>query len=210
MIKTAFIGVGYRGMQLLRLLRHIPGFRILACADPGIEDVGMPDVACYNRGEHDYLNMLEEQTPDLVFVASPWQCHVQHAIHCVEHGADVALEIKGGLYLDEYKPLIDLAERTGKRVYPLENTLFMRENLAVYNLVRAGVLGEIVYMRGGYRHDLRRLLLDDDGVTTYVVCYWTMTGRWATAVRRKASGGAGSTRKRTATFIPRTAWLLFA
>ena len=120
MIKTAFIGVGYRGMQLLRLLRHIPGFRILACADPGMEDVGMPDVACYNRGEHDYLNMLEEQTLDLVFVASPWQCHVQHAIHCVEHGADVALEIKGGLYLDEYKPLIDLAERTGKRVYPLE------------------------------------------------------------------------------------------
>lgn len=163
MIKTAFIGVGYRGMQLLRLLRHIPGFRILACADPGMEDVGMPDVACYNRGEHDYLNMLEEQTPDLVFVASPWQCHVQHAIHCVEHGADVALEIKGGLYLDEYKPLIDLARRTGRRVYPLENTLFMRENLSVYNMVRAGVLGEIVYMRGGYRHDLRRLLLDDDG-----------------------------------------------
>ena len=150
-------------MQLLRLLRRISGFRTVAFADPGIEDVGMPDVACYNRGEQDYLNMLEEQTPALVFVASPWQCHVRHAIHCVEHGADVALEIKGGLYLDEYKPLIDLARRTGRRVYPLENTLFMRENLSVYNMVRAGVLGEIVYMRGGYRHDLRRLLLDDDG-----------------------------------------------
>lgn len=163
MIKTAFIGMGYRGMQLLRLLRHIPAFRLEAFADPGVSDVGMTDVACYNRGDSDYLNMLEEQKPALVFVASPWQCHVQHAIHCVEHGADVALEIKGGLYLDEYKPLIELAERTGRRVYPLENTLFMRENLSIYNLVRAGVLGEIVYMRGGYRHDLRRMLLDDDG-----------------------------------------------
>ena len=163
MIKTAFIGMGYRGMQLLRLLRHIPAFRLEAFADPGVSDVGMTDVACYNRGDSDYLNMLEEQMPALVFVASPWQCHVQHAIHCVEHGADVALEIKGGLYLDEYKPLIELAERTGRRVYPLENTLFMRENLSIYNLVRAGVLGEIVYMRGGYRHDLRRMLLDDDG-----------------------------------------------
>ena len=163
MIKTAFIGMGYRGMQLLRLLRHIPAFHLEAFADPGVSDVGMTDVACYNRGDSDYLNMLEEQMPALVFVASPWQCHVQHAIHCVEHGADVALEIKGGLYLDEYKPLIELAERTGRRVYPLENTLFMRENLSIYNLVRAGVLGEIVYMRGGYRHDLRRMLLDDDG-----------------------------------------------
>lgn len=163
MIKTAFIGVGYRGMQLLRLLCHIPVFRIVAVADPGVENVGMPDVVCYNHGEADYLNMLEEQAPRLVFVASPWQCHVQHAMRCVEQGADVALEIKGGLYVDEYRPLMELAARTGRRVYPLENTLFMRENLAVYNMVRAGLLGEVVYMRGGYRHDLRRLLLDDDG-----------------------------------------------
>lgn len=163
MIKTAFIGVGYRGMQLFRLLRCISGFRVVAVADPALTDIGMPDVCCYNSGEDDYLNMLDEQHPDLVFVASPWQCHVQHALHCVEHGADVALEIKGGLYLDEYRPLIECARRAGRKVYPLENTLFMRENLSVYTLVRAGLLGEIVYMRGGYRHDLRRLLLDDDG-----------------------------------------------
>lgn len=163
MIKTAFIGVGYRGMQLLRLLRCISGFRVVAVADPALTDIGMPDVCCYNSGEDDYLNMLDEQHLDLVFVASPWQCHVQHALHCVEHGADVALEIKGGLYLDEYRPLIECARRAGRKVYPLENTLFMRENLSVYTLVRAGLLGEIVYMRGGYRHDLRRLLLDDDG-----------------------------------------------
>ena len=163
MIKTAFIGVGYRGMQLFRLLRCISGFRVVAVADPALTDIGMPDVCCYNSGEDDYLNMLDEQHLDLVFVASPWQCHVQHALHCVEHGADVALEIKGGLYLDEYRPLIECARRAGRKVYPLENTLFMRENLSVYTLVRAGLLGEIVYMRGGYRHDLRRLLLDDDG-----------------------------------------------
>lgn len=31
-------------------------------------------------------------------------------------------------------------------------------------MVDEGVLGEIIYMRGGYRHDLRKLLLDDNGV----------------------------------------------
>lgn len=30
-------------------------------------------------------------------------------------------------------------------------------------MVNAGVFGEIIYMRGGYRHDLRSLLLDDSG-----------------------------------------------
>ncbi len=163
MIKTAFIGVGYRGKQLLRLLQSIPCFKIVAVADPGIEGIDIPDVSCYNRDGNDYLNMLEEQKPDLVFVASPWQCHVRHALHCVERGCQVALEIKGGLYIEEYQPLIELAEQNGCRIYPLENTLFMRENLSVLTMVEAGLLGEIVYMRGGYRHDLRHLLLDDAG-----------------------------------------------
>lgn len=30
-------------------------------------------------------------------------------------------------------------------------------------MVNAGLFGEIIYMRGGYRHDLRALLLDDAG-----------------------------------------------
>lgn len=163
MIKTAFIGVGYRGKQLFKLLQHLPAFRVVAFADPGVESSDMPGVDCYNRGENDYLNMLEEHAPDLVFVASPWQCHVQHALQCVARGCHVALEIKGGLYFEEYQPLIQLAEQQGCHVYPLENTLFIRENLSLYNLITAGVMGEIVYMRGGYRHDLRHLLLDDAG-----------------------------------------------
>ena len=133
-MKVAFIGVGYRGRQLLRLLQHLPAFKVVALADPGLDDSGFPGIGCYNHGEDDYLNMLAEHAPELVFVASPWQCHVRHALCCVERGCHVALEIKGGLYIDEYRPLIELAHRRGCRVYPLENTLFMRENLSVCNM----------------------------------------------------------------------------
>lgn len=162
-VKTAFIGVGYRGKQLFRLLQNIPFFQVQAVADPGVESVEISGIPCYNQGEDACLDMLEEHHPELVFIASPWQCHVRHALLCVEHGCHVALEIKGGLYIDEYAPLMEQAEQRGCRVYPLENTLFMRENLSVLNIVEAGLLGEIVYMRGGYRHDLRHLLLDDAG-----------------------------------------------
>lgn len=58
MIKTAFIGVGYRGKQLLRLLQSIPFFKIVAVADPGIEEKEVPGINCYNRTGNDYLNML--------------------------------------------------------------------------------------------------------------------------------------------------------
>lgn len=162
-VRTAFIGVGYRGKQLFRLLQNIPFFQVQAVADPGVKSSEISGIPCYNQGEDACLDMLKEHHPELVFIASPWQYHVQHALLCVEHGCHVALEIKGGLYIDEYTPLMELAEQHGCRVYPLENTLFMRENLSILNIVESGLLGEIVYMRGGYRHDLRHLLLDDAG-----------------------------------------------
>lgn len=162
-IKTTLIGAGYRGKQLLKFLQNSPFFEVMAVADPYIEETDIPEIVCYNNGEEDYLNMLDHQKPELVFITSPWQCHVRHAIQCVERRCHVALEIKGGLYLDEYQPLIDLAEQKNCRVFPLENTLFRRDILALCNMVNAGVFGEIIYMRGGYRHDLRSLLLDDSG-----------------------------------------------
>lgn len=162
-IKTTLIGAGYRGKQLLKFLQNSSFFEVMAVADPYIEETDIPEIVCYNNGEEDYLNMLDHYKPELVFITSPWQCHVSHAIQCVERQCHIALEIKGGLYLDEYQPLIDLAEQKNCRVFPLENTLFRRDILALCNMVNAGVFGEIIYMRGGYRHDLRSLLLDDSG-----------------------------------------------
>lgn len=162
-IKTTLIGAGYRGKQLLQFLQNSPFFEVMAVADPYIEKTDIPEIVCYDNGEEDYLNMLDHYKPELVFITSPWQCHVRHAVQCVERRCHVALEIKGGLYLDEYQPLIDLAEQKSCRVFPLENTLFRRDILALCNMVNAGVFGEIIYMRGGYRHDLRSLLLDDSG-----------------------------------------------
>ena len=139
-IRTACIGLGYRGKQLLGLLQRIPFFRVVAVADPCLETKNVPDgIVCYDRGPDDYLRMLDEQRPQLVVVASPWALHVSHALACVRAGCHVALEIKGGLAEGEYSPLSALIRQTGLR------------------------LGEIVHMRGGYRHDLRDLLLDDEG-----------------------------------------------
>lgn len=162
-IKTAFIGAGYRGQQLMKLLRAIPFFRLAAIADPHPRAEVESGVCWYGQGPEAYRQMLAECRPQLVFVTSPWQCHVEHALRCIEAGSDVAIEIKGGLRVGEYAQLAEKTLQCGRRIYPLENTLFMREVLAMYNLVQEGALGEIVQMRGGYRHDLRELLLDDRG-----------------------------------------------
>lgn len=160
-IRTALIGFGYRGRQLLGLMRSTGLFDIVGIAD--LEGFGGDSgIACYH-GTGAYAAMLDEQRPELAVITTPWHLHVAQAVACAGRGCHVALEIKGGLSLGEYRPLMDMAGRTGTKVFPLENTLFRREILAVKRMADEGVLGEIVYLRGGYRHDLRDILLDEHG-----------------------------------------------
>ena len=71
-LKIAYIGMGYRGKQLLALTRHIPYFQVTAIADPEAREADY-DVPCYNQGGDDYQRMITLHAPQLVFIASPWQ-----------------------------------------------------------------------------------------------------------------------------------------
>ena len=59
-VRTAFIGVGYRGKQLFRLLQNIPFFQVQAVADPGVKSSEISGIPCYNQGEDACLDMLKE------------------------------------------------------------------------------------------------------------------------------------------------------
>ena len=162
-IKTVLIGAGYRGQRLLRLMQGIEAYNVTAVFDPAavFHTDGMLEV--YTEGPEDYKRMIAVQHPELVVIASPWHFHVEQALYALEQGCHVAMEIKGGVCLGEYDPLIEVASRKGLRIYPLENAVFTRENMAMLQLVQAGVLGQLVALRGGYRHDLRDMLVDEQG-----------------------------------------------
>lgn len=162
-IKTAIIGVGYRGQILLNLLSKIRSFNIIAIADPILPEDIQNKYHCYSNGADDYKNMINKHVPDLVIIASPWTCHIEQAMYAISKGCNVALEIKGGLSKGEYEPLIQQANKSNVRIYPLENTVFMREHMAVLNMVNCGIFGKIVAVKGGYRHDLRKLLINEKG-----------------------------------------------
>ena len=162
-IKTVVIGAGYRGIGLLRLLLQIEQFDVVGVFDPSAPRPDFGDFNYYSDGIDDYRRMIIDEEPELTVIASPWQCHVEQAYFALMQDSNVAIEIKGGFFLGEYEPLIELAEKKDLRIFPLENAVFMRENMAMMNVVRAGVLGELVSIRGGYRHDLRDLLIDETG-----------------------------------------------
>jgi hypothetical protein len=48
----------------------------------------------------------------------------------------------------------------------LENVCYRRDVMAVLNMVRQGLFGELVHLQGGYQHDLREVKFND-GVQPY-------------------------------------------
>lgn len=165
MFRIAIIGLGYRGQYLQKLILAMPRcFELVAVADPdpNVQQLSL-NSRFYADGVEDYKRMISLELPDVVVVASPWQMHLEHATYAISAGCHVALEIKAGLALDEYEPLIALINKNGCKLYPLENTIFRREILSVWNMCLTGVFGELIHMRGGYRHDLRHILIDEAG-----------------------------------------------
>lgn len=169
-LRVALVGLGYRGSYLFKLLHAMsPLVELVGVADPSeLAEEALQRVPLFREGERSHERLILEAKPDLVLIASPWQYHVAQASFALEHGCHVALEIKSGLAPygaeSEYNKLIGLAKERGLKVYPLENALFKREVLAMLCLIEAGALGELVHLRGGYRHDLRHVLLDEAGL----------------------------------------------
>ena len=51
--------------------------------------------------------------------------------------------------------MVRTSEETGKFCMLLENCCYGRNEMAVFNMIKEGIFGELVHMEGGYRHDLR-------------------------------------------------------
>jgi predicted dehydrogenase len=75
----------------------------------------------------------------------------------MDAGKYVATEVPAAVTIDECWALIEKSEKTGVPCTMLENWVYRREPMAVLNMARAGLLGEIVHCESGYGHDVRYL-----------------------------------------------------
>jgi predicted dehydrogenase len=175
-IRIGFIGVGYRGQSHVELALLRDDCDIVALADPEprmmadalkmIADKGRKKPAVYDKGPKDYLNLLADKNVDAVVIASPWEWHTEQAVAAMQAGKYVGIEVCGGFSLDECWQLVNVHEATGVPLMFLENVCYRRDVMAVLQMVREGLFGELMHLEGGYQHDLRGVKFND-GITAY-------------------------------------------
>ena len=163
--RIAFIGVGLRGRNHLTniLLRDDVIVPAICDIDPValtetkklIDKYNHPMPEFYTGSDYSFMELLARKDIDGVIIATPWIWHIRMAVATMKSGKHAGVEVSAANTMEECWDLVRTHEETGKHCMILENVCYRRDVMAVLQMVRAGLFGEIIHARCGYQHDLR-------------------------------------------------------
>lgn len=166
-VRLAFIGLGERGRDHLEQAMYRPDVVITALCDTDpvalgkatalIQKAGRPLPPTYTTGDRAFEALLRRDDIDGVVIATPWEWHAPMAVATMRAGKYAGLEVSATVTLKESWDLVNAYEKTGAHCMLLENVCYRRDVLAVLNMVRQGMFGEMTYSHCGYQHDLREV-----------------------------------------------------
>lgn len=162
-VRLGMVGVGSRGTVHLRNLLRMGGVEIPAICDINqehlhraqtlVEKAGQKRPEGYSRDEVNYQELMYRDDLDAVLIATYWQWHAPMAICAMESGKYPAVEVPVALTVEECWDLVNTHEKTGVPCMMLENWSFRRDNLAILNMIRAGLFGEIEHCHCAHSHN---------------------------------------------------------
>ena len=169
-LRVGMIGTGRRGQVLLAELLKQDGVDVAAVCDierfmldralSAVAGAGRPAPRVFTGSDDAWRDMLADARLDAVLIATPWELHAPQAIAAMEEKVAVGCEVVAGISLQDHWDVLRAQQRTGTPYMLLENVCYRRDVLAVLNMVRQGLFGELVHVEGGYEHDLREVKLN--------------------------------------------------
>jgi predicted dehydrogenase len=166
-VRLGFIGVGLRGQGHLQLALNRPDVEVVAICDvqqrmidmckEHFKVAGKKLPIVINDGPYGYRKLLENTEIDAVIISTPWEWHTVMCLDAMNAKKYVGCEVITGMTVEECWDLVHTSEKTGMPLMMLENVCYRRDVMAVLNMVRQKVFGEIVHLQGGYQHDLRSI-----------------------------------------------------
>lgn len=170
-LKVGLIGAGSRSQEhiknVLTLGGQITAFcdiqeRSIETTKKIIKENGGKEAKVYTGHVKAYEEMLEKEQFDAVIVSSPWEWHVPMSVAAMKAGVPyVGVEVSAANTLEECWDLVNVSEETGSQLMILENVCYRQDIMAVLNMVREGLFGELLHCQCGYQHDLRDVKFND-------------------------------------------------
>ena len=172
-VRIGFVGLGVRAKRAVQRMMHIQGCRITALCDLVEENLKEAEeiIAQHTtekpavfKGDTGWKQLCEASDIDLVYICTDWASHADIAVYAMQCGKHAATEVPAATTVADCWRLVDTAEATRRHCIMLENCCYDEFELCTINMVRQGVLGEIIHAEGSYLHDLReRIATNDNG-----------------------------------------------
>lgn len=172
-VRLAIIGVGARGLNHLDLVLRRGDTELVAICD--IDDKTLQKAKAMVSKSGKKMPQIFTGDPaawkkmlavkgglDAIVIATPWELHKEMIIGSIESGIKyVGTEVMIGITLEDHWDVVKAAEKHQAHVMMLENVCYRRDVMAVLNMTRQGLFGELVHLQGGYQHDLREVKFND-------------------------------------------------
>jgi len=97
--------------------------------------------------------------------------HTPMAVAAMKAGKYAGVEVPAALSVEHCWDLVNTSEKTGVPCMMLENVCYFRNVLMVLNLIRQGLLGELLHSEVGYQHFVRGSQFIKEGDLTWRGAY---------------------------------------
>jgi predicted dehydrogenase len=155
-LKVAIVGCGKIADGHVEEIQKMPELaRVVAVCD--LEPIMAEQLAVRYGIEHhgaDFAKLLREQKPDVVHITTPPSSHLPLAIQSIDAGAHVFVEKPFTLNLADSKKLVAKAEEAKKKLSIGYTYLFDPPAIEMRQLIREGVLGDIVHVESFFGYNL--------------------------------------------------------
>ncbi len=149
-IRLAIIGTGHRAWAHLAILKSLPGFQVVALADPTPENLDRAaNLAPGAKTYADYRKLLAERKDvDAVLVCTPNFLHAEPTIAALERGLPVLCEKPMATRIEEANRMIEASRKSGKLLYIGFQKRLVPVTAKMQQLVAAGEIGAIQLVSG--------------------------------------------------------------
>lgn len=175
-VRLGIIGVGLRGTEVLGEFLAIDKVVVNAVCDVVkdkcvraaqlIEKAGQKTPGIYADGERDFERLAARDDLDFIYIATPWEWHVPQVLAALKNEKHVGTEVPAAYTLEDCWNIVNASEAARRHCLIMENCCYDHSETTVLNMVRAGLLGDLVHGECAYNHDLREILFEnkDEGL----------------------------------------------
>lgn len=170
-VRIALIGTGLRGQNHLNNLLQRDDIEIPAICDVSqhmldaalrmIDKKGWKKPEVYTGSDYAYRDLLARDDIQGVIIATPWLWHPSMAVDAMKAGKYAGVEVSAANTVEDCWDMVNAYEATGSPCMILENVCYRRDIMAIHNMVKQDIFGELIHCRCGYQHDLRQVLFNN-------------------------------------------------